>query len=121
MIGKKYIAIIRVILPVILFIHLSSVFAFTHVHAVDGGMVVHSHPFHKTGNSNPGHTHTTAELEIIYVLSAIQATTQIVFSIVVGLIGLHLIQLILTPVGIIFSNHTNKGQLYLRPPPSLCA
>ncbi len=45
-----------------------SIFAFTHVHVVNGAIIAHSHPY-----SNKSHSHSTNEFITIALLSAIQS------------------------------------------------
>ncbi len=38
---------------------------FEHVHYVDGGKIVHSHPYKKDSKGNPVHSHTSSEYLVI--------------------------------------------------------
>lgn len=43
---------------------------FMHSHIVNGVTIIHSHPYQADDNGNPTHGHTTAELQLINVLSS---------------------------------------------------
>lgn len=48
--------------------HLGSVTLFPHIHVVDGVVICHSHPYSGTAD-NPGHSHTSSQLDTIAQLS----------------------------------------------------
>ncbi len=48
--------------------HLGSVTLFPHIHVVDGVVICHSHPYSGTPD-NPGHSHSSAQLDTIAQLS----------------------------------------------------
>ena len=60
---RKY---LRILLPALFIAYLGCIIAFTHVHIVNGVMIVHSHP-----SSGKHHTHTTGQVISIAHLSTI--------------------------------------------------
>lgn len=75
---KKKILIqsIKWFLPLLFITFISGKFFFTHSHAIDDSIVVHSHPFSKSENTT--HSHTTNELIAIEFHTHGHSTTAIV-------------------------------------------
>lgn len=60
--------IARYFLPVLFISYIGCISLFTHSHVVNGVTIVHSHPY-KPGTE---HGHTTAEFQLIHMLSSIE-------------------------------------------------
>lgn len=60
--------IARYFLPVLFISYIGCISLFTHSHVVNGVTIVHSHPY-KPGTE---HEHTTAEFQLIHMLSSIE-------------------------------------------------
>lgn len=69
---------IKIILPIVFISYVSCISFFTHTHIINGVTIVHSHPFLKDSQGNPDHTHTSAEVQLIQILSSYQTGDQIV-------------------------------------------
>ena len=59
--------IAKYFLPVLFLSYIGCISLFTHTHVVNGVTIVHSHPYQSGG----GHEHTTAEFQLIHLLSNI--------------------------------------------------
>ena len=109
------------LLPALFIVYYSSISLFMHVHVENGTTIVHSHPY-KPGTE---HEHTTAEFQLIHMLSSIQLfhllTTVHVQD---GAIHSLLLQIYVTPNYKIIDNPVYPdylvpvlGKLSLRAPP----
>lgn len=62
--------------------YIGSITFFTHSHIVNGVTIVHSHPF----KGDADHEHTTAEFELIQLLSSIYITGAVILSLLLALL-----------------------------------
>ena len=60
----------RWFLPVLFISYMAGITLFTHSHVVNGGTIVHSHPFKK----DSPHSHTTVEFQLIHLLNHVVTT-----------------------------------------------
>lgn len=78
-------AFIKHFMAILFIAYACSVSFFYHVHIVDGVTIVHSHPYSSDADGNPGHEHTTSQLQLISVLSSFVVFSSIFIAIFIGL------------------------------------
>lgn len=93
----------------------------SHIHIIDGELIIHSHIFVE-GNNDDGtdtgskHQHTQNEIQIIQILSVFHSTDNVVQIIEIGR-PLSKVYNLEIPVEITESKQYTPRSYYLRPPP----
>jgi len=75
---KNLTGLLKVILLLIFTGYVGVLSLCTHVHIVDGVAVVHSHPFKKTGQGQPFHTHSQTAFQLIQAVTSFHVTANVV-------------------------------------------
>ncbi|MCD7972650.1 MAG: hypothetical protein LUG18_08270 [Candidatus Azobacteroides sp.] len=113
----KYMRMIEIALAAIFIIHLYSILFFSHTHFHEGKIIIHSHPYHSS-EEGATHSHTQKEIELLYILSSVPVTAQIVFVYSFSFFRKQ-ISTLLIPVYKRIPSDTKIYILFLRPPPTL--
>ena len=95
--------IARYFLPVLFISYIGCISLFTHSHVVNGVTIVHSHPY-KPGTE---HEHTTAEFQLIHMLSSIETENPSMWAFVSVIF---LLQPVVFPVQIFLSHFREMGR-----------
>lgn len=97
--------IARYFLPVLFISYIGCISLFTHSHVVNGVTIVHSHPY-KPGTE---HGHTTAEFQLIHMLSSIETENPSMLGFCIGDF-VFLLQSVVFPVQIFLSHFREMGR-----------
>ncbi|WP_099464538.1 MULTISPECIES: hypothetical protein [Parabacteroides] len=112
----KYRKYLKILLPSLFIAYLGCLIALTHVHIINGVTIVHSHPYQKTDDGRPDHSHNYAEFQLLHQLSTLQITGALFAAILLAALYSHIRTLSHSPVYPDYLIPFN-GKCSLRAPP----